>query len=427
MKKSISLSIAIVAVSALTIGMAPQASSATAKPAKPAVGATCAKTNAKAVAANQSDLICTKVGTKLIYQIFIPKGPIKIGFSAAVTGTNALLGQSYRGGVAFAVSQINAAGGIAGHTIDLVTADGGDTNPQWVNSMNVLAEEKPVMIIGHPHSSALLAQSDMINKIGVPYFFSGGSVALTQEKLKNPWIFRVSPSDGISGVAAIDYAVDELKYTKIGILGDNTAYGIDGTAVMVGELKKKGLTAVGTESHELFATDVSAQLLKLRAAGAQLIIGWSIPVVTATTLRQVQELKLGVDYMGGRSMALTAVLGLVTNAQLNGAFGAVDNAVAADPAAAAWVKAYKRYAGKNPDFFTAQYYDLVYMIKDWIAKNGVKPAVLRSAILKTGVTKGIGSDSYDFSRTPGESNWSAQIVKYSGDTVAVLKTISIAP
>lgn len=424
MKKSISLSIALVAISALTIAMAPQASSAT---VKFAVGAKCAKANAKAVNANQSDLICTKVGTKLIYQIYIPAGPIKIGFSAAVTGTNALLGQSYRGGVAYAVSKINAAGGIAGHTIDLVTADGGDTNPGWVNSLNVLAEEKPVIILGHPHSSALIAQNDMINKIGVPYFFSGGSVQLTQDKLKNPWIFRVSPSDAISGAAAIDYAVDVLKYTKIGILGDNTAYGIDGTAVMVGALKKKGLTPVGTESHELFASDVSAQLLKLRAAGAQLIIGWSIPVVTATTLRQVQELKLGVDYLGGRSMGLTAVLGLVTNAQLDGAFGAVDNAVAADPSAATWVKSYKRFAGKNPDFFTVQYYDLVYMIKDWITKNGVKPAVLKSAILKTGVTKGVGSGSYDFTRTPGESNWSAQIVKYSGDTVQVLKTISIAP
>lgn len=426
MKKSISLSLAIVAVSALTISMAPQANSATSK-IKPAIGVACLKANAKAIAANKSDLICTKVGKKLVYQIFIPKGPIKIGFSVAVTGTNALLGQSYRGGVTFAVSQINAAGGIAGHPIDLVTADGGDTNPQWVNSMNVLAEEKPVIIIGHPHSSAILAQNDMINKVGVPYFFSGGSVALTQAKLNNPWIFRVSPSDGISAVAAMDYIVDVLKYTKVGILADNTAYGIDGTAVMVAELKKKGITPVGTESHELFATDVSAQLLKLRAAGAQIIVGWSIPVVTATTLRQVQELKLGVDYMGGRSMALTAVLGLVTNAQLDGSYGAVDNAIAADPAAAAWVKAYKRFAGKNPDFFTAQYYDLVYMIKDWILKNGVKPDVLRTAILKTGTTKGVGSDVYDFSRTVGESNYSAQIVKYSGDTVQVLKTITVTP
>jgi hypothetical protein len=130
--------------------------------------------------------------------------------------------------------------------------------------------------------------------------------------------------------------------------------------------------------------------------------------------------------MGGRSMALTAVLGLVTKAQLNGSFGAVDNAVAADPTAAAWVKSYKRFAGKDPDFFTAQYYDLVYMVKDWIAKNGVKPAVLRSAILKTKYN-GVGTDTYDFTRTPGESNWSAQIVKYSGETVQVLKTITIAP
>jgi hypothetical protein len=125
-------------------------------------------------------------------------------------------------------------------------------------------------------------------------------------------------------------------------------------------------------------------------------------------------------------MALTAVLGLVTKAQLNGAFGAVDNAVAADPAAAAWVKAYKRFAGKDPDFFTAQYYDLVYMMKNWILKNGVKPAVLRSAILKTKYN-GVGTGSYDFTRAPGESNWSAQIVKYSGETVQVLKTITIAP
>ena len=426
MKKSINLSIAILAVSALTISMAPQANSATAK-VKPAVGIACAKANARALAINQSDLICTKVGKKLIYQIYIPKGPIKIGFSAAVTGTNALLGQSYRGGVAFAVEQINTAGGIAGHPIDLVTADGGDTNPGWVNSMNVLAQEKPVLILGHPHSSALIAQNDMINQVGVPYFFSGGSVALTQSKLNDQWIFRISPSDGISAVAAMDYIVNTLKFTKVGILADNTAYGIDGTAVMVAELKKLGLTPVGTESHELFATDVSAQLLKLRSEGAQIIVGWSIPVVTATTLRQIQELKLGIPYMGGRSMALTAVLGLVTNAQLDGQYGAVDNAIAADPTAAAWVKAYKRFAGKAPDFFTAQYYDLVYMVKNWIAKNGVKPAVLRAAILKTGQTKGVGSDVYDFSKTVGESNYSAQIVQYSGDTVQVLKTITVTP
>ena len=424
MKKSISLSIATVVISALTIAMVPQASSAA---VTSTIGASCDTVGAMAVAANQSDLICTKKGTNLTYQIFIPKGPIKIGFSAAVTGTNALLGQSYRGGVAYAVSRINALGGIAGHKIDLVTADGGDTNPGWVNSMNVLAQEKPVIIIGHPHSSAVIAQSEMINKIGVPYFMSGGSVRLTQDILKNPWIFRVSPSDGISGVAAINYAVENMKYTKIGILADNTAYGIDGTAVMVDALKKKGLTAVGTESHELFATDVSAQLLKLRAAGAQIIIGWSIPVVTATTLRQVKELKLGVDYMGGRSMALTAVLGLVTNAQLSGAYGAVDNAVAADAKAKVWSNSYKLFAKKDADFFTVQYYDLVYMIKEWITKNGVNPTALRSAILKTGPIKGTGSGSYDFTRTVGESNWSAQIVKYSGDKVKVLKTITIAP
>jgi branched-chain amino acid transport system substrate-binding protein len=338
-----------------------------------------------------------------------------------------LLGQSYRGGVQYAVSQINARGGIDGRRIDVVTADGGDNNTQWVNSMNVLAAEKPVLIIGHPHSSALLAQSEMIKRVGVPYFFSGGSVALTQEKLDNRWIFRVSPNDGISAAVAMDYIVDELKFTKIGVLHDNTAYGIDGAAVMEETLKKRGLTLAAKESHELFASDVSAQLLKLRAAGAQIIVGWSIPVVTATTLRQVKELKLGVPYMGGRSMALSAVLGLTTSAQMDGAYGAVDSAIAADPKATAWVNNYKRFAGKDPDFFTAQYHDLVYMIRDWILQAGVKPEPLRKAILQTSNRKGVGSNVYSYNRITGESNFSAQIVLYEGDTVKVLKTVTVKP
>jgi branched-chain amino acid transport system substrate-binding protein len=352
--------------------------------------------------------------------------PIKIGLLAATTSGNALLGESYRGGVAFAVKEINAAGGIKGRQIVVKTSDIGGDNTTAVNALNEAVADNPVVLIGHPHSTAQIAQNALIKKTGVPFFYSGSSVKVTQSILDNPWIFRISPNDGVMATAATQYVLDKLKYTKVAILYSNEEFGIAGRDVITEVLAKRGLKPVAQEAHEVLAQDVSAQLLKLKTSGAEIIIGWATPIPTAATLRQLKELQINIPYMGGRSMALAAVLGLSKAEQLDGAYGSVDSVISVDPLAAEWTKKYKADTGKEPDFFTAAYYDLVYMIKDWIGAVGTDPAALRKAILETQNRKGVGSNIYSFKPT-GESVFTAQVIKYTGSTPKILETVTVAP
>lgn len=353
-------------------------------------------------------------------------GPIQIGFAAATTTGNALLGESYRGGVAFAVDEINANGGIDGRQVVVNTADIGDNNTSAVNALNLLEAQSPLLVIGHPHSTAQVAQNELIKRMGVPFFYSGSSVQVTQEELDNPWIFRISPNDGVMAAAGTRYAVDTLGVEKIGILYSNEEYGIAGRDVIVDVLDERGLEPVAMEAHEVAAQDVSAQLLNLRSAGAELIMGWSIPVPTAAALRQLNELEIDIPYMGGRSMALAAVLGLSTPEELDGAYGAVDSVISVDPSAREWSDKYMAETGKDPDFFTAAYYDLMYMIKDWIEEVGTDPEALREAILATDMYEGVGSNVYSF-ESSGESVFRAQVIQYSGATPEILEDVTIEP
>jgi branched-chain amino acid transport system substrate-binding protein len=326
--------------------------------------------------------------------------------------------------VAFAVKEINAAGGIKGRQIVVKTSDIGGDNTTAVNALNEALADNPVLLIGHPHSTMQIAQNSLVKKSGLPFFYSGASVKINQDILDNPWIFRITPNDGVMALAAMQYVVNTLKYTKVAILYSNEEYGIAGRDIFVDVLAKKGLKPVAMEAHEVLAQDVSAQLLKLKSSGAEMIVGWATPIPTAATLRQLKELQINIPYMGGRSMALTAVLGLSKAEHLDGAYGSVDSVISVDPLAAEWTKKYKADMGKDPDFFTAAYYDLVYMIKDWIGAVGTDPAALRKAVLETKNRKGVGSNVYTF-KAPGESVFTAQVIRYTGSTPKILEVVSV--
>ena len=351
--------------------------------------------------------------------------PITVGFLVPQTTANALLGESLITGVEMAVDEINSSGGIDGRPINLEMGDIGDNNTQAVNALQQVAAEDPVAIIGHAWSTMQVAQNDLIRETGVPFFYSGSSVNLGQDKMENDWLFRITANDNVMASAAAKYIVDDLGVEKIGILYSNEEFGIAGRDVITEGLAQRGIEPVAVEAHESAAQDLSAQLLNLQRAGAELIVGWSFPVPTALALRQMNELQIDIPYLGGRSMALAAVLDLSTAEELDGAYGSVDGVPTAVEEADAWVERYQSKYDRTPDFFTAAYYDAVYMLKDWIEENGTEPDALREAILATEGWEGV-TNTYSF-QPDGESVFDAAIIQYEGAEPTILETVEISP
>lgn len=103
-------------------------------------------------------ILCVVIGTCIIiYSGFFNNQPIRVGFSAQLTGTQAELGVQERNGVQMAANEINAAGGIHGHPIELIIRDDRGT-PEGAKAADLdLIANNVVAIIGHATSGQTLA------------------------------------------------------------------------------------------------------------------------------------------------------------------------------------------------------------------------------------------------------------------------------
>jgi branched-chain amino acid transport system substrate-binding protein len=101
---------------------------------------------------------------------------IKIGVLAPLTGPFASDGQEFVNGVKWAVDEANAAGGIAGYTFDVVTADVKDGSAANVTSaVERLADTSGVEVVLTGYANLSMFEIDLFKEHGLPYISAGPS------------------------------------------------------------------------------------------------------------------------------------------------------------------------------------------------------------------------------------------------------------
>jgi branched-chain amino acid transport system substrate-binding protein len=166
-------------------------------------------------------------GTALIFICSASQAQIKIGISAALTGSVALNGQSLANGASLAEEEVNAAGGIGGQQIKLVIVDdkGSPVESQAVFD-RLMDQEMVLFIIGPTISpqaerSWVFANSQKVVAIGTSITTSG----LTKG---GPFLFRVTATEDLMTPASIKAAAAVYKIKTVGAIyqgDDNFAYG----------------------------------------------------------------------------------------------------------------------------------------------------------------------------------------------------------
>ncbi len=101
---------------------------------------------------------------------------IKIGVLAPLTGPSASDGQEFVNGVKWAVDEANAAGGIAGYTFEVVTADVKDGSAANVTSaVERLAQTSGVEVVLTGYAALSMFEIDLFKEYGIPYLSAGPS------------------------------------------------------------------------------------------------------------------------------------------------------------------------------------------------------------------------------------------------------------
>jgi branched-chain amino acid transport system substrate-binding protein len=101
-----------------------------------------------------------------------------VGQSAPLTGSNAAFGKDIRDGALAYFKAVNARGGVAGKSIELVTLDdGNDRKAAGVNTQKLLSERDAVALFGYASATLSLDAMPLADKAGVMFFapFSGAN------------------------------------------------------------------------------------------------------------------------------------------------------------------------------------------------------------------------------------------------------------
>jgi len=144
---------------------------------------------------------------------------ILIGEYGSMTGSEATFGQSTHNGIELALAEQNAAGGVKGKKVKLVSYDDRG-NAQEVGTVvtRLITQDKVVAIIGEVASSRSLAGGRVAQQYGVPMITPSST---NPEVTKvGDMIFRVCFLDSFQGYVVAKFAAETLKAKKVAILYD---------------------------------------------------------------------------------------------------------------------------------------------------------------------------------------------------------------
>src|SRR5688572_32885741 len=190
--------------------------------------------------------------------------PIKIGVIQPLSGPVAASGNYVRMGAEIGRDWINARGGVLGRQVQLLIEDNkSDPKEAATAAEKLIVRDKVPVIVGAWGSSMTLAAMPKLEEYGVPMVVETSSAA-TVTKRGNPWVFRISPPSEMEAIGLEKYLKD-FGVKQADFLAVNTDWGRGSVTAFGDLLKKSGSTVGAVEFMEQSATDMNAQITKVKA------------------------------------------------------------------------------------------------------------------------------------------------------------------
>ncbi|MFE1600486.1 ABC transporter substrate-binding protein [Methylobacterium sp. ID0610] len=308
------------------------------------------------------------------------EGPIRIGHLTPRTGFLGPLGEYAVAAAQLATEEINAAGGINGRKVELLTED--SVNPQTASSKaeRYVERDKVVAIVGEISSASALAIGQVAQRGRVPFFNTGAnSDALRGQDCKR-YMFHIEGANSMYVKAVGRSLVQDglVKGKRWYSLTADYAFGHDLLRVAKVFMQGNGGSFAADELVPTDATDFSAYLIKIRQAKPDLVISNLAGNQITNFLKQYAEYGLPFPVAGfGFDTALAWGAGAGNFA---GTWPCLWHHKVDTPSAKAFVAAFTKKAGKPPEN------------QAWGDYNGVK--IVAQAIREAKSTEGPALVSY---------------------------------
>jgi len=311
---------------------------------------------------------------------------IKIGEYASITGKEASLGQSSHQGTVLAVETINAAGGVLGRKLELITEDTQSKAGESGTAVRkLISRDKVVAILGEVASSRSLEGAPICQASKVPMVTPASTNPKVTE-LGN-YIFRVCFIDPFQGPVMAKFAMETLKAKRFGLMvSSSSAYSVGLAKYFKEAVLAHGGTIAVEQKYQEGDKDFKAQLTAIRAANVDAIFNPGYYNEGALMVKQARDLGIEVPMFGADSWEAEALIELGGKAMEGTYLCSHYSPQDPSPQVQQFVEAYRKRWGEGyaPDSNASLGYDSVLVLADAIRRAGAPDrAKIRDALAAT--------------------------------------------
>src|SRR5476651_208558 len=229
-----------------------------------------------------------------------------------MTGASSAPAIGFDRGVKYAAETINAAGGVKGRKIEILTRDTQGDPTKAVNAtQEMISALKVHAIWGPTNSGESLAVTPIMARAKMPNIHPCVVDSLI-DATKFPNAFRLAPSNTQWDDAVRGYCLKILKVKKVAVIGDTTGYGVAALNASVAGLKKDGADVVYQANIDATQPDMTPDMLRAKNAGAEAIVVWSVSTgMEARMFNTRAGMNWDVPFVGHPSMSSGEIAGLV--------------------------------------------------------------------------------------------------------------------
>ena len=348
-------------------------------------------------------------------------GAVNIGAIFPLSGAVAFYGNESRDGALLALEEINAAGGLLGRQLVMISEDDEGNAEITVNAFTKLTTRDRVShIVGSSTSGPTIAISTLAQRNRV-VMISPSATNINATRAGD-FVFRACFIDPFQGVVGADFSFDYLNARRAAVLFDAGAdYNTGLAEAFRNQFNSLGGQVVAFEAYQSGDVDFNAQITRIRAVNPDVIY---LPnYLNDVRLQAIQLRDLGVNtpLVGGDGW--DGLVDIAGDEMLNGFWSAGFASDTTDPRGVAFVRAFQARFGRPASQFAALGYDSMMLLADGIRAAGTfDSTAVKDAMARIDGYYVTGRIRFDSNRNPIKGASMLEIVRQGGVLTNVYKT-----
>lgn len=270
----------------------------------------------------------------------VPSGAaITVGELMPMTGKEGFVGEWFTHGANAGVYDVNQNGGVLGHQLKIQLEDTAGDPVDAVTAFRTLMTYNPTFIVG-PSSLEIQGVMNLFQPSNVPDFMEGGTTIL--DKMQNPYVFRVFPSDSVLLAAEAYYAIKDKGCTQAALMYQDSANSQGEVPPLVAAFTGNGGKILANIKLEPGKSSYLSEVATAFAGKPQCVFFHADPQMASTLFANVKELgHLNVPFIAGdtgASIQLADAMGLQDASKY---MTGMNGAVPSGPAYSEFLNAYQ--------------------------------------------------------------------------------------